>query len=853
MEVNFDTTKILMVEDSATQAFQLKFLLEENNFQVLDASDGEEALALLKEHDVSLVVSDIQMPGMNGFELCKIIKSSEKTAHIPVVLLTSLSGKKDVLHGIESGADSFINKPYSGDYLMEHLKSILSQFSKLKPDNQMVRFEAFIDDDKFSMQANPRRMVSLLTSTYEGARYKNQDLIKSQEALENLNIELEEEVRKRTQEVIRSEKKYRNLVENALVGVYTTKLNGDFVFVNEAFAKMLEFESVGDLMNAGPVTQYYKDLEDRKRFLKHLEKFGQAGQFEFDLKTRKGNIRSVTLSAQLDKELISGMVMDITKLKQAEFKIREINAGLEKRVQERTRELDIANKELQKEIEVRKKAESDIQKAKEVAEEATRAKSIFLANMSHEIRTPMNALLGFTEILSRRISDPVQKNYLESMKKSGNALLLLINDLLDLSKAEAQKLELSPESINIRYVLADIKEILQNEARQKNIDFICTVAEDIPGDFFIDELRIRQVLMNLAGNAIKFTEKGHVKINIYASHISEKKADLIMEVEDTGKGIPKKFHDKIFNLFEQQSGEINKKYGGTGMGLSISRQIVDLMKGRIDLESEEGKGSIFKVVLPRIPRTGNPDEKKIDKPEESGVAVQFEPARILIADDAADNLLVLDELLKSFSFEVVEAQNGQEALEQMEKNNFDLILTDVRMPVMDGLEFVKRVRKNEKWAKIPVISLSASDSKFEAKNYKKIGFDALLLKPITFGEIECVLKKFLKYSVVKTEKVVEEVAVSESTKKHAQEIFQEIDEKVLPLQERLLKIRPRKIVAEMALALTEIGNKYKTPEVLRYGNALISANENFQVAIEKKLIDDFLPWYHNLVDSCGKK
>ena len=846
MEENFDTTKILIVEDSPTQAFQLKFLLEENNFQVLDANDGFKALDLLKKNnDISLVISDIQMPGMDGFELCRAVKISKETSRIPVILLTSLSGQEDVFRGIESGADSFINKPYSPDYLMEHLKSILLQFKKLKPDDNLVMFDAFVNDEKFSLAANPRRMFSLLNSTYEAARYKNRELVKSQEALETLNSELEEKVKERTLEIVRSEQKYRSIVENALVGVFYTRVNGQIDFVNKAFARMLEYDSVDEMMKAGPITQYYEDINQRENLVSILKEKGQVDQYETIMKTSKGNRIHVALSTHLDGDLISGIFMDITQLKQAELKIREINTGLEKRVIDRTHEL-------QKEVEERKKAEADMQKSKEIAEEATRAKSLFLANMSHEIRTPMNALLGFTEILSRRISDPVQLNYLESMKKSGNALLALINDLLDLSKAEAQKLELSPETVNIRYVLSDIKEILLNGAEQKNIKLSCEVAEDVPGDFFIDELRIRQVLMNLAGNAIKFTNKGHVKISAYASNIRAKKADLILEVEDTGRGIPKIFHDKIFNLFEQQSGEISKAYGGTGMGLSISSQIVSLMNGHIDLESEEGKGSTFKVVLPGISRTGKTNGTNKSKSNGNGGVVQFEPACILIADDASDNLLVLGELLKGYSFKVLEAENGKEALKKIEQNKVDLVLTDVRMPVMDGLTLVKKIRENKKWAQTPVVSLSASDSKYETKNYKVNGFDAFLRKPVSYLEIEKTLKKFLKYSVLKKKTLADEKCISESTLKNAEKIFKEIEEDILPVHKSLLKIRPRKKVAEMASGLIKIGEKFKSPEVEEYGNSLEIANKNFQVAIERDLIEKFLPWYENLVSKCKK-
>ncbi|NOX84682.1 MAG: PAS domain-containing protein, partial [Chlorobi bacterium] len=310
----------------------------------------------------------------------------------------------------------------------------------------------------------------------------------------------------------------------------------------------------------------------------------------------------------------------------------------------------------------KKKNEIALQEAREKAEKASHIKSLFLANMSHEIRTPMNAILGFAEILSQRIKDPVQHEHLASMQSSGKALLNLINDLLDFSKAESGKLELFEQSTDVRYLVHDIESIFRLKAQQKHLDFVVEIDKNVPRDMLLDEIKIRQVLLNLTSNAIKFTEKGRVKISVRSDKIDDSRADLILEVSDTGKGIPPEYHEKIFQLFEQQDTGITRKYGGTGLGLAISMQIVQLMKGRIDLMSEEGKGSTFRVVLPAIPLTGKKAVRK-ELPGSDLEKLVFDPATILIVDDTPSNIVVLKAMLENQPFVLLEAQNGRDALE----------------------------------------------------------------------------------------------------------------------------------------------------------------------------------------------
>ncbi len=490
-----------------------------------------------------------------------------------------------------------------------------------------------------------------------------------------------------------------------------------------------------------------------------------------------------------------------------------------------------------------KQLEKELMAEKEIAEKATRTKSLFLANISHEIRTPLNAILGFSEILSKRISDPVLKEYIDSMHSSGKALLNLINDLLDLSKAEAGKMEFYRQSIDVRYLAHDIESIFRLKAQQKELDFRINIAPDVPANLFLDELKIRQVLLNLTSNAIKFTDRGGIKINIRADAVSQNSVDLILEVSDTGKGIPPEFHEKIFNLFEQQDTAISKHYGGTGLGLAITHQIVSLMGGHISVESREGEGSLFRVYLPGISISDKPATKIL--PKSKNTAVRFIPASVLIVDDTYNNRLVLKAIFEEYPFRVFEAENGAEALQCLEQNKIDLVFMDIRMPVMDGILATEHIREHPDWKQIPVVALTASSTEFEEKKFARKGFNGYLRKPATINEIISVLRQFLPYDTLapKPERVT---TLSEGTRKHFSEIEKRLLSEIMPLQQKLLGLRPRQEVKKLALMLIDVGKEYRSEELLRYGEKLQMVNKNFLLEKEKHLIENLPNFIHQL-------
>ncbi len=481
---------------------------------------------------------------------------------------------------------------------------------------------------------------------------------------------------------------------------------------------------------------------------------------------------------------------------------------LEDKVRERTTEIQKTNLELKF--------------AKIQADKANEAKSEFLANMSHEIRTPLNAVIGFSELLSNSIQDEKYKNYLQTIHVAGNNLLTIINDILDLSKIEAGKIELHYKPINMRKIMSEIQTMFRHNVQHTRVEYKLDIHNELPELILFDEVRIRQILLNLVNNAIKFTEKGHVKVTlqVFPSHSNDSSSiDLQLSVEDTGIGIPVSEQERIFEAFTQISGQSIKKYGGTGLGLSITKKLVETMNGTISVQSKAGKGSTFLVqfINVQVAATGT-------LPEETDLSIywknKFSDETILVVDDIETNRYLIKEWLTSFGLRVMLAANGHEALKACETKKPDLIITDLVMPIMDGFETALKLKENPETCNIPIIALSASNH----VDIPEGTFDDYLIKPINIGQL---VKTITKYLHIENE--AENTVSKVENQLQLQTLTPEIKEVLRPLLASLESSLIISHVQNLAQTMISLGEEHQLDYMSAEGEKLLGYADCYDI------------------------
>jgi PAS domain S-box-containing protein len=541
---------------------------------------------------------------------------------------------------------------------------------------------------------------------------------------------LEALVEERTEQLSGSEKKFRQLAENVREVFWIMDPNtGAFLYLNPAFSEIWGF-SADAVLRDSEVWFEHIHPEDRERVrdLRQRQRMGARADCEYRVehadRARWLWDRGFPVFDESGcVNRVVGVIEDITARKEAEHVLRRSRDELEERVHERTLELKTA---------------------KEAAEAASHAKSEFLANVSHELRTPMNGILGMSELALTTDLDSEQEEYLDVVRFSAHSLLRVIDDILDFSKVEAGKLSLEKMRFDLPECVQQALAAVSVTASGKNLDLSYSLDPAAPGMLVGDPYRLRQVLLNLLGNAVKFTARGRVSVGVWVVEQSKLSTTLKFCVSDTGIGIPKAQQGLIFDAFTQADGSSTREFGGTGLGLAICSQLVDLMNGKIWVESEVNCGSDFYFSATFETAVSPNDYSPIAK-DSIGITAPGRPLRVLIVEDNPINQRLATRLLEKQGHRVTVTHNGREAIDMLKRANweFDVVFMDIQMPEMDGLEATREIRRLESsGAKhLPIVALTAHALDRDRDRCFAAGMDWHLTKPIQTGELAAVLQE----------------------------------------------------------------------------------------------------------------
>lgn len=634
---------------------------------LVKAQSGREALELLDLYDFGVILLDVQMPEMDGFETAMHIRKHEKYKHTPIIFVTAINKDAQYIYrGYEAGAVDYIFKPFEPQILRSKVNVFIELFRK----TQQLR--------------------------------EQRDLIHESERRERYLRLAELEVE--------SLRRYRNLADAIPHIVWRAKGDGTLDYFNQVW---IDYTGLTLEASFGNGWQSAIHPEDINGFLKTwmiAMASGSSFQTECRIIYKDGEERWFWISAVSEKNQSDQVVAWIGTCT---------------------------------DIHDRKMAEMKLIEAEKQANAASLSKTSFLANMSHEIRTPMNAILGFTELMLDKEQSPDERvACIHTVQRNARQLLKIIDEILDISKVESGRLQIERVETNIASLLEDVRSLMRLPALDKELNFTVELKTDIPRKVITDPTRLRQILLNLVGNAIKFTHRGYVKVEVeWYRHTDKGSNRLQCYISDSGVGIKPDNASRLFQAFMQEDSATTRNFGGTGLGLALSRQLARAMHGDVTLEySEQDKGSRFMVDIEAEPTVNTDFVQSIESDFIKKETVflkegekRLEGMNVLLVEDVQDNQNLMVHFLGMAGARVDVANNGKEGVQKAMSGHYDAVLMDIQMPVLDGYEATRQLR--EKGFKVPIIALTAHALNEEREKSLRMGCDGHLSKPISFEEL----------------------------------------------------------------------------------------------------------------------
>jgi len=842
--------RVLIVDDEPRNRRLLEVLLAPEGYQLVSAGSGEEALAAVAASPPDLILLDVMMAGMDGYEVASRLKSAAATQNIPIIMVTALDDRKARLLGLNAGAEDFLTKPVDRAELSVRVRNLLrlKAYSHSLEGEVGMRTADLVESERLyrsTFDAAPLGIVHVgLDGRWLRVNQRLCDLLGySREALQSVSVRelldaedsatevdaFREMVAGTLDHYVVEEKPYRRYDGEVMWARSNMSVHRDadgqpqhVIVIIEDITERRALEAqradgerrMALALDAGRMGTWELDLarDTSVRTLRHDQIFGYP-----TLQEAWGRTQLLASVVPEDRERVDRAFEEAfeTGTFRVECRISWPDGSLHWITKEGRVERDVHGSPVKilaivRDITDLKSGEAQLRMAKDAAEAANQAKSDFLANMSHEIRTPMNGVIGMTDLVLDTELTFEQREYLRIVKSSADALLTVINDILDFSRIEAGKFELDAMDFNPRDAIGDAAKTVMLKAHQKGLELIVDVDASVPQTLKGDPGRLRQILVNLLGNAIKFTPDGEVVVRVTTEAATAREVVLHVTIRDTGVGIPLDRQASIFEAFTQADGSTTRTYGGTGLGLTISSKLVHLMDGRLWVESETGRGSTFHFTARLALGDASADGAVVPD------TVDLRGLPVLVVDDNATNRRLLEEILKGWHMVptlAASAREGLDALRDAQDSGtpFELVLTDFQMPDVDGFALAQRIKTDPKIAGATVVMLTSAGQAGDAARCRELGISAYLHKPIRRSELRTSIMSALGAQSVARERSSESPGPSRDDAQHTGRLLLVEDNRVNQLvARRLLEKRGHTVVVasngrEALLVLDEAG------------------------------------------------